>query len=136
MTPKKISIEFEIREYPREHGGGRWPKALLRSGDSFRRFLSFASADVAAPIPHFISFEVGDFILAARKTPPFRAGMESAASEARLNSTRCPLLLDVLANDGDGCSTAASGKIAWRPQCSAPQLLTNSRILLLTNHPA
>ena len=34
----------------------------MKSGDSFRRFLSFTSTDVAAPIPHFISFEVGDSI--------------------------------------------------------------------------
>jgi hypothetical protein len=38
------------------------------------------------------------------------------------------VLFDVLANNGEGSGTAASGEVAWRPQRSTPELLTNGGI--------
>ena len=46
----------------------------------------------------------------ARKTPPFRAGMDSV-----LSLTGCLLLLDVLPDNLNGRTTTTSGKIAGRP---------------------
>ena len=49
---------------------------------------------------------------------------------------QCLLLLDVLANNGDGRTAAASGKVRWRPECSTPQFLADAGIILFADHAA
>jgi hypothetical protein len=63
-------------------------------------------------------------------------GRGCRARTAKLASAWRLLLLNVVANDGDGCASTASGEVAWRPQRSTPQLLTDGWILLLANHAA
>ena len=49
-------------------------------------------------------------ILTARKTSPFRAGIESA--DMKLSLTRRLLLFNVAANSRDGSAAATSGEVA------------------------
>jgi hypothetical protein len=71
------------------------------------------------------------FYKIVRKTISFRSGMQSAPSEAV--SAWCLLLLNVVANDGDGWAFTASGEVVWRAQRSHPELLSDGWIPLLAN---
>ena len=46
---------------------------------------------------------------------------------------RCLLLLDVLPNDFNRRTAAASSEIAWRPQGPAPQFLLNASVVLFSD---
>ena len=61
---------------------------------------------------------------------PFQPPLQGAAL------IRCLLLLDVLANNGNGRTAAASGKVRWRPERSTPQFLADAGIILFADHAA
>ena len=64
-----------------------------------------------------------EFIIFARKTPPFRTGMDSVdgvAVPVFLTLMRSLLLLDIASNEINWRATAAPDKITRRPKCATP----------------
>jgi hypothetical protein len=71
----------------------------------------------------------------ARSTPRTASIRARAFADAEGGpSVWSSLLLDVLADEGDGSAPGACGKVAGRPQRTAPELLANARISFLPDH--
>jgi hypothetical protein len=78
------------------------------------------------------------FLIGSAANLAVQGGVKSADGEAvqGFELMGSLLLFDVLADDCDGCSAAASGEVAWRPKRAGPEFLSDAWIVIFPNHPA
>lgn len=106
--------------------GRAWPVARVLARRRRRR------------LSHTFVGGVRQFCAPDGPTSSFRAGSRArtAKPSGLVRLVRALLLRDVLADNCNGCTAAATGEVGRRPQCAAPQLLADVRVVFFPNHAA